>query len=53
MNRIFTFAHRARLVEFGPYTELSEAKEAFQRAYGYWPEAPVEVELYAVRKGVV
>lgn len=43
---LFTFNHRNRRVEFGPYVTQDEAKSAFQRQYGYWPEDAVKTEAY-------
>jgi hypothetical protein len=34
----YTFLNRTRVVSFGPYEDQDEAKTAFQRVYGYWPE---------------
>ena len=31
---------------FGPYATEDEAKEAFQRIYGYWPSEAVTIERY-------
>lgn len=41
---LYTFPHRERYVEFGPYPNEDEAKEAFQRRYGYWPDDAVKRE---------
>ena len=43
---VYRFAHRARVVEVGPYANSTEAKDAFQRVYGYWPGDAVEVTLW-------
>lgn len=45
---LFTFWHMTRRVEFGPYASEDEAKGAFQRRYGYWPDDAVEVTPYAL-----
>jgi hypothetical protein len=47
MRYFYTFWHRARTVTFGPYANADEAMHAFQRSYGYWPEAPVRVQRYS------
>jgi len=41
MHMLWTFNHKDRTVEFGPYYYEDEAKSAFQRAYGYWPESAI------------
>jgi hypothetical protein len=38
MRYVFTFWKTNRFVEFGPYETEDEAKEAFQRRFGFWPE---------------
>lgn len=40
---IWVFMHGIKRKEFGPYDTEDEAKEAFQRRYGYWPEDAIEV----------
>jgi hypothetical protein len=51
-HNVYTFTRRYRVgirdldrrevqVEFGPYKSEHEAKDAFQRAYGYWPATAV------------
>jgi hypothetical protein len=46
MRFLYGFHHNARVVEFGPYPNLREAQDAFQRIYGYWPDDPAYVERY-------
>lgn len=43
---LFSFLNRTRVVTFGPYPTLAEAKEAFQRQYGYWPDMPTLTKPY-------
>jgi hypothetical protein len=38
----YTFLTRTRYVFFGPYETEDEAKTAFQRKYGYWPEDAIQ-----------
>ena len=45
----FTFIHRDREVEFGPYRNAESARVAFQRAYGYWPGEVVDMVPYHPR----
>lgn len=44
-NYRFTFRKNdGSLTTFGPYPDWEEAKEAFQRRYGYWPETLVSAD---------
>lgn len=43
IRKRFAFMHNTKLKWFGPYETSSEARDAFQRTYGYWPGA-VEAE---------
>lgn len=43
---LWTFPHHNRRVEFGPYVTEDEAKSAFQRVYGYWPDHVVTKETF-------
>ena len=45
-HRTYLFDYRGREVEFGPYLSEYEAKEAFQRLYGYWPAAAIASALW-------
>jgi len=45
-HRVYVFDHRCRDVAFGPYLSEYEAKEAFQRIYGYWPAAALASSLW-------
>jgi hypothetical protein len=40
------FAHRSRVVEFGPYDTEYEAAVHFQMRYGYWPNPAIGKTLY-------
>ena len=40
-HRTYLFDYRGRDVEFGPYLSEYEAKEAFHRRLGYWPNPAV------------
>lgn len=43
---LYTFPYGHRFVTFGPYANSTEASEAFQRAYGYWPAVFVDSRPY-------
>lgn len=43
MKKRYAFMHKTKLKWFGPYDSSSEARDAFQRKYGYWP-GKVEAE---------
>lgn len=47
---IYTFALRDRgfNVDFGPYDTEVDAKRAFQRRYGYWPNDALYATAYSV-----
>lgn len=46
------FCHRLGVKYFGPYETEDEAKEAFQRQYGYWPEDAIsKVEYNSSERG--
>lgn len=40
------FSHKTKFVWFGPYVTEVEAKEAFQRRFGYWPEDAIHQVEY-------
>lgn len=49
----FKFSHpfNSQGEDFGPYSTEDEAKEAFQRIHGYWPEDAIGHTVW-VSKGV-
>lgn len=50
MRYVYTFRRRysGKPVEFGPYLDEDEAKAAYQRIYGTWPEDALDVREYVV-----
>lgn len=43
---VYAFMKGVYVKWFGPYASEEEAKEAFQRRYGYWPEDALSIEPY-------
>lgn len=46
MKYLWYFSHGTRGKCFGPYETQDDAKEAFQRRFGYWPEDAYKNEEY-------
>ncbi len=46
MLYVYDFLNRTRVVGFGPYPTEDEAAEAFQWAYGDWPEPAIDQREY-------
>lgn len=45
---LFAFQKNAgKTVEFGPYPDMDEAKEAFQRRFGTWPSDALAVRNWS------
>lgn len=44
----YTFTGPRGPREFGPYRSQDEAKSAFQRVFGYWPEDATDFRPYEV-----
>ena len=49
-HKVYTFNHNRNggsgQVEYGPYPSECDAKEAFQRHLGYWPNPAVHSHLW-------
>lgn len=49
MRYIYSFKnHNRNIVDFGPYEDEVEAKNAFQRVYGYYPANAVYKTAFEV-----
>lgn len=46
VKKRFAFKNKGKIVWFGPYDNASEARDAYQRRYGYWPAEVVEERVW-------